>query len=317
MVSSSSSDFKVPVINMEDLKPGTESWEATSHKVRRALEEYGFFMAVFGGFSQEMKKQVFDALKPLFHLPMETKMKNTSDKPFHGYQGPFTISPLYESFSIECAQTYHNVQTFSNLMWPSPGDDHQNFTKTIHPYARLVSQLENMVMKMVFESYGVGKYYESFHESMTSLLKVIKYRPPKANETNLGAAVHTDKPFLTILNQNQVGGLEVLINDAADEWVKVELFPSSFVVMATDPFMAWSNGRVRSPPHRVIMTGQEDRYSIALSTFKNGVVEIPEEFIDDEHPRRFKPFDHFKFLESFAKNPVYLDERSLISYCGV
>ncbi|XP_076932500.1 putative 2-oxoglutarate-dependent dioxygenase AOP1 [Bidens hawaiensis] len=307
------SESKLPVINMEDLKPGTESWNMTSHKVRQALEEYGCCMAIYGGFSQEAKKEVYDALKTLFDLPVETKMKNTSDKPFHGYLGPFHTRPLYESLGIECATSYDSVQSFTNLMWPS---GNENFSKTMHSYANLVSKLDHMVRKMVFESYGVEKYYESSNESMTPLFRVMKYRPAKADESNLGSVTHTDKHFLTILNQNQVDGLEVQIKDD-DEMVAVEFHPSSFVVMATDAFMAWSNGKLRSPRHRVVMNGQEDRYSIALFTFKNGTVEIPEEFVDDEHPPRFKPFDHFKFLESYAKNPIYTDERAIKLFSGV
>ncbi|KAD4178107.1 hypothetical protein E3N88_26698 [Mikania micrantha] len=213
---------------MEDLKPGTESWNMTRHKVRHTLEEYGCFIAIYGG--GEIKKQ------------------------------------------------------------------------------------------MVFESYGVEKYHESFNESMSCLLKIMKYRPSKADESNLGMAAHTDKNFLSILDQNQVNGLEVQIKDKDDddEWVTVELLPSSFVVMATDVFMAWSNGRLRSPPHRVMMKGSAaDRYSIALFTFKKGTVETPEEFVDDEHPPRFKPFDHYKYLDFFAKNPVYMDHRQINLFSGV
>ncbi|KAI3804240.1 hypothetical protein L1987_25632 [Smallanthus sonchifolius] len=118
------SQSKLLVINMEDLKPGTESWVTTSHKVRRSLEECGFFMAVYGGFSQEVKKEVYDALKPLFDLPSETKMKNTSHKPFHGYLGPSSLgSPLYESFGIEYCTSYDDVQSFANLMWPSGNEN--------------------------------------------------------------------------------------------------------------------------------------------------------------------------------------------------
>ncbi|KAI3810148.1 hypothetical protein L1987_19758 [Smallanthus sonchifolius] len=225
---------RLPVINMENLTPGTESWDMTSHKVRRTLEEYGCFVAVYGGFSQEAKKQVFDAIKTLFDLPLETKIKNTSDKPFHGYVAPFPTRPLFEGTGIEYPTNYDNVQSFANLMWPS---GNENFSKTMHSYANLVSQLENMVRKMVFESYGVEKYYESHNESVTCLLKVMKYRPAKADESNLATAIHTDKPFLTILNQNQVDGLEVQIKEDDDEWVTVEFLPSSFVVMATDTFM--------------------------------------------------------------------------------
>ena len=117
------SQSKLPVINMEDLKPGTESWVSTSHKVRHALEEYGCFMAVYGAFHQELKTEVLAGLKNLFDLPTETKIKNTSDKPFHGYLGPFRTRPLLESMGIENPTSFDSVQSFANLMWPS-GNDH-------------------------------------------------------------------------------------------------------------------------------------------------------------------------------------------------
>lgn len=105
----------------------------------------------------------------------------------------------------------------------------------MHSYAKLVSELENKVRKMVFESYGVEKYFESENESMTYLLKVKKYRPSKTDETNLGFRIHTDKGFVTVLSQNQVNGLEVEIKD--NEWVTVEFLPTFFFVNVADAFM--------------------------------------------------------------------------------
>ncbi|KAK1418877.1 hypothetical protein QVD17_28026 [Tagetes erecta] len=168
---------------------------------------------------------------------------------------------------------------------------------------------------MVFESYGVAKHDASFNESMAYLLKLNKYRPPKSNETNLGIRIHTDKNFVTILSQCQINGLEVQIKD--DEWISVDFSPSSLIIMANDAFMAWSNGRIVSPRHRVVMNGQEDRYSITSFSFKKGIIEIPEELVDEEHPQKFKSFDHFKFLEFYAKDPQYLDERIIKSFCGI
>ncbi|KAI3703307.1 hypothetical protein L1987_73269 [Smallanthus sonchifolius] len=304
---------KLPIINIENLKPGTETWLLACQKVRHALEEYGCFMVVSDDvLSQDFKKEVYANMKTLFDLPTETKMKNASPKPFYGYVGPLRMHrPLYESMGIENATSLDNVERFAKLMWP-PGND--QFSKTMHTYANLVSKLENLVRKMVFERYGVEKYHESFSESMTSVLKTNKYRLPKSDETNLGVKAHTDKAFFTILSQNQVNGLEVQIKDG--EWMNVEFLPSSFVIMATDASMAWSNGRIKSPLHRVVMNGQEDRYSISLFSYKKGIIEIPEELVDEEHPPRFKPFDHFKFLEFYAKDPRYPDNRAIEAFCG-
>ncbi|KAJ9541063.1 hypothetical protein OSB04_027569 [Centaurea solstitialis] len=223
----------IPVINMDDLKLGTKSWISTSQKVTHALEEYGCFMAVYESVSKELRNEVLDSLKFLFNLPKEAKIKNTSDKPFHGYMGPIPIRPLYESMGIDHPTSLDDVQNFSNLMWPSRN---YHFSKAMHSYASLVSKLEDIVRQMVFQSYGVEKYHESFNKAVTYHLKVMKYSAPKVDETNLGAAVHTDKSFITILGQiNLVNGLQVEIKDG--NWVDVEILPSSFVVLATDPLM--------------------------------------------------------------------------------
>ncbi|XP_024977594.1 probable inactive 2-oxoglutarate-dependent dioxygenase AOP2 [Cynara cardunculus var. scolymus] len=305
---------RLPVINMDDLQVGSEGWMVTCEKVTRALEEYGCFMAIYERVSKELNKEVFDSLETLFELPTETKIKNTSDTPFYGYLGPNHTRPLFESLGIENATSFDHVQHFANRMWPSGNRD---FSENINSYANLVSELEAMVKRMVFQSYGVEKYYESYNRSsMTYLLRVNKYKPAKTGESNVATtAIHTDKSFFTILSQNHVNGLEVQTKD--DKWVTVEFLPSSFVVMASDIFMAWSNGRLRSTRHRVMMNGQEDRYSIALFTFKKGITEIPEELVDEEHPLRFKPFNHLEFIGHHSKSPLYVDERAIKVFCGV
>lgn len=92
-----------------------------------------------------------------------------------------------------------------------------------------------MVKRMVFERYGVKKYYDSHVASATYFLRLMKYRAPEMNETNQGCHVHTDKSFMTILHQNQVDGLELKTKDG--EWIAFESSPTSFLVMAGDAFL--------------------------------------------------------------------------------
>lgn len=88
---------------------------------------------------------------------------------------------------------------------------------------------------MVFESYGVEKYYDSHLESTTFLLRMIKYRVPEINELGIGCSAHTDKSFISILHQNEVNGLEIQTTDG--DWIGFDPSPSSFLVMAGDAFL--------------------------------------------------------------------------------
>jgi len=91
-----------------------------------------------------------------------------------------------------------------------------------------------MVRRMVVESLGVEKYMEEHLDSTNYLLRVMKYKGPESNDTQLGLHSHTDKNIVTILYQNHVEGLQVQTKDG--KWISFQPSPNSFVVMIGDSF---------------------------------------------------------------------------------
>lgn len=81
---------------------------------------------------------------------------------------------------------------------------------------------------------------------------------------------------------------------------------------------AWSNGRLYAAKHRVMMTGQKERYSFALFASPNEgvVVETPKELVDEEHPLLYNPFNFMDFLYHFYNNDIN-NENALEAYAGV
>ncbi|CAI9101307.1 OLC1v1038600C1 [Oldenlandia corymbosa var. corymbosa] len=307
---------KLPVINLskENLK------HSTCKQVRNALEEYGCFIAVYDKtplIFLELRDSIFFIADQLFQLPLETKAKNTSKTPFFGYLGDLQgVVQLYESLGIEDATSLQQIKSFCELMWP---DRNEEFCEIIHQYANLLAELEKMVVRMVFEGYGLKELCESHINSTTFLLRLNSYRVRQPKEKIIGATAHTDKSFLTILDQDQVNGLEVKLKD--QQWHAVDFLPSSFVVMAGEALRAWSNNRIQSPVHQVTMNGKNiSRFSIGIFSYHNGIIHIPTEMIDEEQfPRRFKSFDHLGFVAFFA-NDFKLGRNSncsIVSYCGV
>ncbi|KAE8696101.1 putative 2-oxoglutarate-dependent dioxygenase AOP1.2-like [Hibiscus syriacus] len=311
----SESSPNLPILNFSDpeLKPGTDSWSVTSRKVTQALEQYGCFVIEYDKFPLQLHNKVFSLMEELFHLPTETKMKNRYEKPLNGYVGQIPKIPLHESLGIDNATSLEGTQFFTKLMWPQGNDI---FCEYICKYAKVAAELDRMVTRMIFESYGVEKYHDAYIDTITCLLRLLKNRAPRPDETNLGFITHTDKSFTTILHQNQINALEVETRDG--NRINVDYSsPSSFVVIAGDALMAWSNDRILSPRHQVVMSGNIDRYSLGLFAFNNGTLEVPEELVDDQHPLKYKPFDHLGLLRFYRTDEGYTSKCPIKAYCGV
>ncbi|XVF86548.1 hypothetical protein PTKIN_Ptkin18bG0050500 [Pterospermum kingtungense] len=228
------SQLSLPVIDLsqENLKPGTSTWVLARNDIRRALEDHGCFEAKFDKVPLELHDAVFATAAVLFSLPTEVKKRNTSNKPYFDYFGQYKSLPLYESLAVDNPTSLDGTQNFTNLMWPAGND---RFRESAQNYSELVAELERTVMRMVFESYGVGNYYDDYTKRTNYLLRYFKYRTPEMNESNTGLRPHTDKTILSIIHQSHISGLQVKLKD--DRWVDVRPSPTSFMVMAGEALM--------------------------------------------------------------------------------
>lgn len=79
------------------------------------------------------------------------------------------------------------------------------------------------------------------------------------------------------------------------------------------------NGRLDPPYHRVMMTGTKPRYSLALlSVPKAGyLLSSPDELVDEEHPRLYKPYDLVEYLNFFYRDLTRSSLSVLNTYYGM
>jgi isopenicillin N synthase-like dioxygenase len=98
-----------------------------------------------------------------------------------------------------------------------------------------------------------------------SRASIVHYPPQPADlgEQQFGVGAHTDFGCLTILCQDDVGGLQVL--NAAGEWVTAHPIEGTLVVNVGDLMARWSNDRFRSTPHRVVNASEVHRYSLVAA----------------------------------------------------
>lgn len=100
--------------------------------------------------------------------------------------------------------------------------------------ARTMSDLARLLAGVLTEYLGHSKqlFDENFNES-TCFLRLNRYPPCPFSPEMFGLVPHTDSDFLTILHQDQVGGLH-LMKDS--RWVAVKPNPEALIVNIGDLF---------------------------------------------------------------------------------
>ncbi|XP_050144478.1 2-oxoglutarate-dependent dioxygenase AOP2-like isoform X5 [Malus sylvestris] len=260
---SETASLKIPIIDFTNSGSDT-----TPDQVRHALEEYGCFVAAYDRVPAQLVDKVMAQSKDLFDLPTETKLSHTGDDVLRGYIGPSPRLPYSETFAISHATSFQDVQNFMNLVWPAGKD---NFCETTHSYVKLIEELGERVMRLLFESYGVAaKHYESFAAFNDHIFRLIKYREMKDIDitgTSVWFPSHTDASFISILFQHQIGGLEIESKDGT--FVGIDASPCHFIVFAGDMLqIRWiEENQMTEIKNGIWITPQMKKTNATLTTF--------------------------------------------------
>jgi isopenicillin N synthase-like dioxygenase len=110
---------------------------------------------------------------------------------------------------------------------------------------------------------GLGHDADWFRTRYTgdplTLFRIFNYPAAPTGDEAWGVGEHTDYGVLTILAQDDAGGLEVR---SGDRWIAAPPLAGSFVCNIGDMLERMTQGRYRSTPHRVRNPAPRDRLSL-------------------------------------------------------
>jgi isopenicillin N synthase-like dioxygenase len=125
--------------------------------------------------------------------------------------------------------------------------------------------LAQRLLRAIGVALGLGADWFAQHLTAdpTVLFRIFRYPPveplPSGEADGWGVAEHTDYGLLTLLAQDDQGGLQVR---GPAGWIDVPPEPGAIVVNLGDMLDRMTDGRYRSTPHRVVPTrGDRDRLS--------------------------------------------------------
>ena len=193
---------------------------------------------------------------------------------------------------------------------PLPEDDRlPGWRAAVAAYYRTMERVAEGLMRSIARSLQLSQdYFDDAFRHGSSTLRLIRYPPRAAAELaavpdaavwvevetarrHLVGAAHTDSGFITLLEQDGVGGLQARARDR--RWIDVPPLADTLVVNFGQVLEQWSAGRIRATEHRVLGRGRE-RCSIAFFYEARADATISPLPIDP--PESFAPFQYGDFL---------------------
>jgi isopenicillin N synthase-like dioxygenase len=265
----------LPIIDVGGLgSPERAGRAAVAAQLGAACRANGFFYIRNHGVDEKLVAAVFDETRKLFALPAEAKAAvdkarsraNRGYEPLGGQTLQYGALPdLKEGYYIgpELAADDPKAQKFNHgpNQWP---DALPGFRPTMEAYFAACQALGDRLIRGLALSLDLPEdYFAGFCRDPMTTLRLLHYppQPPNADAGQQGAGAHTDFGGVTLLRQDEVGGLQVW-DQASDGWIHAVPEPGTFVVNLGDMIARWTNDRYRSTLHRVVNVSGRERYSI-------------------------------------------------------
>ncbi|KAJ4981482.1 hypothetical protein NE237_032319 [Protea cynaroides] len=297
-------EYKIPVIDLNRLNGSNEAdKEECKREIARASIEWGFFQIVNHGIPQEVWQRMQLEQVNLFRQSFEKKAGKGKGENLPGLSGnsyrwgtptakclkQFSWS---EAFHISLTDVFTSGQPNSF----SGGRIYSVRCLTIAEFAAIVSSLAHLIAEILAENLGLKSLF--FKENClpnTSYLRMNRYPPCPLPGKVFGLTPHTDTDFLTIVYQDQVGGLQ-LVKDG--RWVTVKPNPEALIINIGDLFQAWSNDVYMSVKHRVMTNGQVERFSVAYFLCPSYDTMIQ----SDKEPQVYRKFSYREYKEQVQED---------------
>ncbi len=261
----------VPIIDVGDLAADTGvGGDRSTSEIAAAAAEWGFFQIVNHGISETLVNKVREQAQAFFALPMASKeaVLRTRDNPWGYYNNELTKNRRDKKEVFDYTSGGPDSIYKARNRWP---EFDPQFRNVMEDYRDACVRLSLRLLEAFCRGLGLPADFlnTNFHPSHTGFIR-LNYYPVKdplrdradithIDEAGLGVHHHTDAGALTVLLQDDVGGLQV---HKDGYWHDVPPVRNALVINTGDMMQVWSNDVYHAAIHRVLAMDKKDRFSI-------------------------------------------------------
>lgn len=270
-----SGNGSIPVIDIGRLRDGSDP-HRVAQALHRASHDIGFLYVTNHGIAPALLDEARTRALAFFRQPLALKQAVAISPRHRGFlaQGQArmhdgALPDLKESLVWGCEDADGNTPEDHALRganrWPAA-------MPLLRRSALAFSGQADQVARHLLRGFAIGLdldpgFFLTRSEHPMSRAAFVYYPPEpvatRAGDAAWGVAPHTDFGVLTVLCQDDVGGLEV--QDAQGRWVAAPPIPDTLVVNVGDLLARWTRQVYRSTPHRVVNRSGRERLSLVLA----------------------------------------------------
>ena len=265
--------INVPVIDISTFTPYSEKTHPAVLQLRQACINHGFFYIRGHKVSDQLQEDLLRISRLFFDQSVEEKMKISMQLAGNAWRGYFPLGDELTSgkpdmkeglyFGIEHQEDDPHVKNevvmYGKNLFP---DNIPGFANIILNYMEEVTHLGHRLMNLMALSLDLDSDYfnKNGTEDPWTLFRIFHY-PAITRDMPIdswGVGEHTDYGVLTILKQDEVGGLQI---KSGDSWIDAPYIEGTFICNLGDMFSKMTGGYFQATPHRVKNRSRRGRYS--------------------------------------------------------
>ncbi|KAL0376767.1 UNVERIFIED_CONTAM: Deacetoxyvindoline 4-hydroxylase [Sesamum calycinum] len=217
----------VPVIDLSGMHDAANRAGIVS-RVKEACEKWGFFLIINHELPVSVMDEMIAGVRRFHELDAEVKKKYY----VRGVMKKFRYTSNFGLYKTQAATWRDTITCVMAPHSPDPQELPDVCRDIMFEYSKHVMRVGHTVYGLLSEALGLNPSYLKDIGCLESNIIVGHYYPACPEpELTFGSRTHVDFGLLTILLQDQIGGLQVLHQN---QWVDVSPLPGSLMINVGD-----------------------------------------------------------------------------------